>query len=305
MNENNQNFWKDIAKKINNIDLDNFRDIGKINNRLGVWDPIDPSTRYYKSLMYEFCFYLIELGDKADIVKSLQDNIINFYLKNIREHNLGNPTCITFEKNIISLDYLLAIEEMIFLHSELLKSRHIVEIGSGFGRTAHSILSNFKIDRFVIIDLPEILEVSKCYLKKVLDSESFKKLEFVSNANYRDIGYFDIAINIDSMQEMPNDIAKNYLKWVYKNSSFFFTKNALGKYNPAAINLKIENDEEYSLALKMGLINKTYSLFNTQDISRARSEYLKIYCPMSFNLVKNQRGFGQYSSYELALFRKY
>jgi hypothetical protein len=52
--------WDEVKDQFADVDLNNFRAIGSTNNRLGTWDPIDGSTRYFKSLMYEFCFFLEE-----------------------------------------------------------------------------------------------------------------------------------------------------------------------------------------------------------------------------------------------------
>ena len=49
------------------------------------------------------------------------------------------------------------------------KNYTILEIGAGYGRTAHAILNTFKINKYFIIDLNTNLQLAKKYLNKILD----------------------------------------------------------------------------------------------------------------------------------------
>lgn len=49
--------WEKVITQFASVDLNNFRSIGPPNNRLGTWDPIDGSTGYFKSLMYNLALY--------------------------------------------------------------------------------------------------------------------------------------------------------------------------------------------------------------------------------------------------------
>ena len=57
---NSKNFTKsklwelNLEKNFGDFDLNNFREIGGPNKKLGSWDPIDNSTRYFKALLYAF-----------------------------------------------------------------------------------------------------------------------------------------------------------------------------------------------------------------------------------------------------------
>jgi len=47
--------WENILSHsldINNISIDSFRQIGADNNRFSTWCAIEPSSRYFKSLLY-------------------------------------------------------------------------------------------------------------------------------------------------------------------------------------------------------------------------------------------------------------
>jgi len=286
------------------IDINTFRKIGQENKRLGTWDPIDESTRYYRSLMYEFCFYLEEKARGIGLEFSDLINPVEHFIKNIRLQDLGGAVTIKFKGCTVSLDYLLAVEEMVFLHRTMKNVETVTEIGAGFGRTAHSILSNYDITTYNIVDLPEMLDLSSKYLKKVLPKRYFSKIRFAVPQEVTKINNTDLVINIDSMQEMPKETVLMYMEWIYSSSNFFFTKNAMGKYDPSEIDLKVEDQGQLDTALSMGLVCDLYHLFDTESIEVARKKYLKSYCPVGFELIRNQRGFGQYLFYELALYKR-
>jgi len=49
--------WKkivnDLFDDIDSIDINNFRSIGSLNNRLAQWDPYDKNSyRYYKNILF-------------------------------------------------------------------------------------------------------------------------------------------------------------------------------------------------------------------------------------------------------------
>ena len=49
------NLWELVltdSLDLKNLSIKSFREIGKDNTRLGTWDAIDSSSRYFKSLLY-------------------------------------------------------------------------------------------------------------------------------------------------------------------------------------------------------------------------------------------------------------
>ena len=302
MSENNPSdlsLWDlNIKNSFNNFELENFREPKKCNDLLGVWSIKDNSSRYYKALMYEFALYMdnkLKKGSKNSIIEILEK---------ISNQNIGNPTTINYRGKEVSLDYILAIEELNFCDEVLKESETICEIGAGFGRTCHSILSTHDIKEYIIIDIPEVLNISNLFLKRVLKKEIFKKINFIEANNYSSIKKIDLVINIDSLQEIPYKTSLDYFNWISEKGKYFFSKNAMGKYDPNDIDIEITKVNEYKAALKMGIMQKKYKLHNTDERIIAVEEYLKLYCPKNFNLIKSQRGFGQYLQHQLALFKK-
>ena len=208
------------------IDLDNFRQPGTLNSRLASWEPREMSLRWYKTFLNL-------------VVSHLSEQQIH-YLNSLSTINLGNP--ISVKRNLdgqdrdINLDYILSAVEMDFLKKSLNENintiERIVEVGAGFGRTAHMILANMDlIQEYVILDFPEMLEVSSSYLRRVLPHETFKKVKFVTAETYKSSNY-DLSIQIDGLQEMEIDVIDNYFESIFSKSRFCFLRNPVGKYSP-------------------------------------------------------------------------
>ena len=115
--------WRSIIKNnnesFNNKNLNCFRQIGNINNRLSSWDPIDKSTRYFKTLLMHFCW---------ELDKEFSNNKLNFkdILSNIKNQKIGDPVTINYLGLEISLDYALCMEEILFLDNSMKEVNNIL-----------------------------------------------------------------------------------------------------------------------------------------------------------------------------------
>ena len=209
--DNIKPLWESVEKNFLKVNLHQFREIGQVNERLGTWGSLSDTSRYYKALMYEFCHYL----DYNQTTKPHNNapNFIEIFNK-IENTSLGNPVDINYKGHKVNVDYLLSVEELIFLYSYLPNVQSIVEIGAGFGRTVHGILSNFDIEKYFIIDLQPVLDLSKKYLELVLDKRNFEKIIFLNPEEMNQIDTIDLVINIDSMQEMTFEVASSYIDWI-------------------------------------------------------------------------------------------
>jgi putative sugar O-methyltransferase len=291
------------------LDINSFRQVGRDNCRLGTWDAIDQSSRYYKSLLYSNAENIDRqiLKSKLPLKNKKNGDGIRYYLKRIRNQNIGNPPTVNYFNNDISIDYLLSTEEMFFLDEILKKSTTVMEIGAGFGRLSHSIIQNFKnINRYIIVDLDEVLELAKIYMSKVLNEQEFSKIDFISHKNFKELEgkvKIDISINIDSFQEIDESVVLDYLKFISKNSNYFYTKNAIGKYDPDTVDIKLKNNAQIQSALNMGLCKDIIDIFDSNEIQKARLTYLKKFCPSNFKVFKHEACFGQYLYYYSALFK--
>lgn len=316
------NLW-DLNKSLEvdsskmHYDIKTFRSIGGFNGKLASWDPLERSSRYYKSILFEFSKYLdIKIRNSKYFFNkeaSVGDGLDHF-LGNIDKRGLGAPVEINFYDKNIDIDYLLACDEMFFLYPQLKDVDNIVEIGAGFGRLPHSIIQNFNnIKKYYIIDLEWMLEISSNFLREVLTDEQYTKLEFINTTDYeslskdkqklKDMG-IDLTINIDSFQEMQTDTAKDYLKFIEENSKMFYSKNAICKYDPETVDINLDNKSQYLAALDMGLCKEVINIFNTDEVSKQQNKYLNSFRPKGFKLEKDEQCYGQFLYYHSALYVK-
>lgn len=260
-----------LFSKIDDQFIENFRSPGGANSRLAAWDPYDKSMRYYKFLLFN--------------ISRNKDFIFFDSYKKIGNTKIGNPIIVKVNDCDIDIDYLFSTEEYIFLtrHIEFIKIKKIVEIGAGFGRTCHALLKLIdSVDEYVIVDLPEIIKLSSTYLKAVIP-EHYHKIKFVENTNEVFINTLkpDLVINIDSFQEMPVEIIDNYIKILVSNSTYFYTKNPIGKYNPLNVGLPDLKPEQLLDVYNLGYCQDVYDIFDEEALKIARVKYCDLYRPDS------------------------
>lgn len=172
-------------------------------------------------------FYLLSLT--AAMVGRLTEDQIDL-LNNATGRNTGNPYTVRRDGEFYDIDYAMAAHEVTFIGCAgfFFGGSDIVEIGTGYGRTAHTILSNYDVESYTIVDLPKMLALSQKYLSTVLSAEDFAKVLFVER--FPDDVLFDLAINIDSFPEMTDAVNEKYLRQVAVACGAFYTKNVVGRY---------------------------------------------------------------------------
>jgi putative sugar O-methyltransferase len=277
---NKAKIWQDNVNNLfSNLDnnfIEKFREPGQANGKMTAWNANEPTSRWFKFFLY-------------NRVKEKNEIFFEEYNK-LGNTSLGNPICVKYNNTEVNLDYLLGIEEFEFIKEslDLDEIRTITEIGSGFGRTAHSFLKLSNIERYIIIDLPELLSVSKIYLRSVLTDELFYKITFYSNTE-KEIENInsDLVININSFQEMPSYVINYYMKNVIDNSRYFFSRNAICKYNPSSVN--INNVSNTYDVFELGHCKEVIDIFDQESILNQIDEYINSYKPSKNWLVLNQK----------------
>ena len=294
--------WDSLVKnqfaKIDASFLSDFREPGNANNRLAAWDPYDKSMRYFKFLF----FHQIEVKDPEFFAN---------YAK-IGPTSLGNPVVLTSPSGqLINLDHFFSIEEFTFLDANLNTGeiRHILEIGAGFGRTAQALVSLFAdLEVYTIVDLPEVLALSRAYLKQVLDETKFAKLRFVDaltlGSGHDGIPTIDLVINIDSFQEMPRQTIDFYFRRFIDSAGYFFSKNAIGKYSPESVGLRGIDESQLLDVFSLGLSTQMIDIFNPDDLSLARMRHVEEYRPNASFTVVAQEPLGIFPYYHNVLFAR-
>jgi len=176
--------------------------------------------RVYVTLLWEF----LKSRDQLGLIDRLS------------EPELGNPIRVTYRDKIISQDLatsaLEANDIVPTLKKEAPSAPHsFLEIGAGYGRLAHVLMSATEVDRYVIVDIPPALFVSKWYLAalfpeaKVFGVQDFEDWAAVDEqANQANLifllphqlemlpdQFVDASISVSSLHEMLPKQANAYL----------------------------------------------------------------------------------------------
>jgi len=265
-------FWKDINNDI--INESNFKDSFKdfkrndINYKISIFNPEKNGVRYLKTLIYNLVY------DMSD--KQLDK------LKKLENRNFGNPYTVKVRDVDIDLDYYQALDELSFIEESFdFKESHILEIGAGYGRTPHTILSNHDISSYTIIDLKDTLFISQNYLKEVLKLEQYNKITFLSVEEFElsQLTNFDLTINIDSFAEMDEKVVYEYFNIIDKYSKFFYTKNPVGKYLDKTLDNHSQGKKIIEQALKNGILKDILDIDCDIDIKKCSNKFVSAYLP--------------------------
>jgi putative sugar O-methyltransferase len=151
---NSSALWEHINNfyiTVNNLeDLKNFKQ-SIVNFKISLWNPHANGMRYLKTLIYNLCTFMSE------------DNWQR--IKNTKNRNIGNPITINYNGEDIDLDYIQAVYELEFTQENLsinLDGFRILEIGAGYDRTCHTILSNHNVESYYVVDLENCLNYQDC-----------------------------------------------------------------------------------------------------------------------------------------------
>jgi len=178
--------------------------------------------------------------------KFIKENFKKFFNKEI---NLNNISLIAKkDQKKLQIDKDLKPEYLYkFFYSERIKflyKKHnkkeiktILEIGAGIGTLAKSFFINNKINKYVIIDIPETLILEKIYLEKSLNKRILIVKNKITKSDYENNDiilvspdniqclkniHFDILINTNSFGEFP---LKFFLEYKKKLNNFKYIKN--------------------------------------------------------------------------------
>jgi putative sugar O-methyltransferase len=250
------------------VDLTNFKS-DRRNYNISLWDPTANGIRYLKTLVYSLGMDL----SPDDWVR----------VKRIQNREIGNPLTVRCNGESVCLDYLMAALELGFIEQEVdLQGGSVLEIGAGYGRTCHAILSNHDVSAYWILDLKNTLQLSKKYLREVLDDEQFAKMNFVQVENVDKIfeaKRFDLCINIHSFTEMAPETVRAYLDLIDHKCAAFYVKNPVGKFLDKAIDGHFKGNEAVQMALETGPLRQVLDIFDSQAVHAAVPTFVDAYRP--------------------------
>jgi putative sugar O-methyltransferase len=246
--------------------IDDFKGTD-VNFRIALWNPLTNGVRYLKTLIYNL---------SADLTPQNRAR-----LTNISNRDVGSPISVTFDGEPVCMDYLQAVYEIEFISSHLgIDGMNILEIGAGYGRTCHAILSNYSVKSYTIVDLKNCLRLSEKYLTRVLDISLRSRVRFVDTNHFStmDMHHFDLCINIDSFAEMEAEVVVSYLHFIAGHCDNLYVKNPVGKYKDQSLNT-VSQPDEVAIAMKMGVLHDILDIHDNSSITDQRQKFLAAYRP--------------------------
>ncbi|MFB7507863.1 putative sugar O-methyltransferase [Streptomyces broussonetiae] len=261
-----QNRWitEDAA-----VDLTNLKSDPR-NFKLSLWDPTTNGVRYLKALTYHLGMHLSP-EEWARI-------------KRTPNREIGDPITVRCEGESLCMDYLQATFELGFIEGGIdMSGARVLEIGAGYGRTCHMIMSNHDISGYSIVDLKNTLELSKAYLRRTLDDARFKLIEFIPVDSLEGGALkserFELCINIHSMTEMSPDTVSAYLGLIDETCSAFYVKNPVGKYIDQSLDGYLQGQEAVQMALENGPLRQLVDIHDSQAVQAAVPAFINGYRP--------------------------
>ncbi|AWW37581.1 methyltransferase [Streptomyces sp. AS58] len=264
--------WKYIGENEVNEeligDLADFK-TSQVNYRLTYFDVRTNGVRYLKTLIYNLAGQLS--ADNWD------------RLRRISGRDLGRPYAVTYDGESVDLDYLRAVSDLEFIEKNVdLDGGRVLEIGAGYGRTCHTLMSNKDIAAYTIIDLPTTMALSRKYLRAVLPDEEFKKITFIPideiEASLGD-AEFDLCINIDSLAEMDVKTVRYYLSLIAERGRNFYTNNPVGKYMDKSLDDHARGEAAIARALDAGLLTDVIDVHDNRAVREQARKFVVAYRP--------------------------
>lgn len=278
-------------RRIDDEFLQGFRSPGS-RNKFVAWDPFERSSRYFKFLL-------------LTTARRQSKEFFDAY-RMIEHRRLGSPLAVECGGCEIDADYLAATEEWAFLAGSggLAGVKTVVEVGGGFGRTCHTLLTLAPdIANYVIVDLEPMLRLSEAYLQRARPGAN---IEFVSNEDHARIDALkpDLVINIDSFQEMPPAVIAFYMEHLVRRSARFYTKNPVGKYLPGAIGQPDLTQEQLMDVFKLGACQEVIDIFDEAQLEKAREVFLEAYRPTPAYAVSATKVMDLFPYFQHALYTR-
>ncbi|MGV9772524.1 putative sugar O-methyltransferase [Streptosporangium sp. NPDC003464] len=252
-------------------DLANFKS-NEVNFKMALWDPGVNGVRYLKTLVFNLSAGLSEANRAR--------------LRRIHNREVGNPIAVRYDGETVCMDYLQAVFEVEFLAGHLdLDGSAVLEIGAGYGRTCHAIMSNHDLASYHIVDLENSIQLCRAYLGTVLEEERFARIHFHSvdeaggvDALFRDLS-FDLCINIDSFAEMNARTVRAYLDRIAVTCRHLYVNNPVGKYLDKSLDGHSQGDEVVALALSTGPLRDVIDIHDNRAVEAQSRKFVTAYRP--------------------------
>jgi hypothetical protein len=143
-------------------------------------------------------------------------------------------------------------------------SKHILEIGGGYGGLARMVIVNSPKSSYFICDLEETIFFSATYLRNNFGSERVHLIDSPlfdsdvqeghfyivpqSRIDHLDNLHFELVISQQSLQEMTNDQVQRYCTWIQGKADEFYSCNL---------------PDHAEIAIEKGLVQKLPDIFRS------------------------------------------
>ncbi|GLU48701.1 putative sugar O-methyltransferase [Nocardiopsis ansamitocini] len=249
-------------------DLARFKS-SAVNFKLALWDPSVNGVRYLKSLIYDLAMRLSPENRER--------------LDRVRNREVGDPITVRCNGQTVCMDYLQAVLELDFIAGRVrMDGLRVLEIGAGYGRTCHTIMSNHDIADYTIVDLDNSLALARAYLRSVLDDGQYEKIVFVPVDTVEEAlshTRFDLCLNIDSFAEMDASTVRNYLALVDAHCDHLYVNNPVGKYLDKSLDGHAQGEDVVKLALSTGLLRDVIDIYDSQAVAARSVAFTAAYRP--------------------------
>jgi putative sugar O-methyltransferase len=158
---------------------------------------------------------------------------------------IGTPDKFSYDKigkiSPTTIRYIKNVFEMATLLQDTPVSR-VVEVGGGYGGLCKTLSVVCDFDEYILVDLPEAVEVQRKYLSCF--PELFAKCKFISCDDLEEIKDVDLFISNYALSECDYDTQVNYYDKLVSNSKFAYIIYNLVNFNDYYYNKFVETMSE-------------------------------------------------------------
>jgi len=168
-----------------------------------------------------------------EIAMSMSEDALIENIDAFKENDeIGTPDKFSYDKigkiSPTTIRYIKNVFEMATLLQDTPVSR-VVEVGGGYGGLCKTLSVVCDFDEYILIDLPEAVEVQRKYLSYF--PEVFSKCKFINCDNLEEIKDVDLFISNYALSECDYDTQVNYYDKLVANSKFTYIIYNLVNFN--------------------------------------------------------------------------
>jgi hypothetical protein len=158
------------------------------------------------------------------ILEKYGDTVLKEKLDLFKRNDIyGSPTIMNYGEygNMCPFTFLYILQGLNAVNNfQTNKFDKIVEIGAGFGSLCIIMDSLCDYKEYVIVDLPEVIELDKKYLGNF--PEIYKKVTFVPCTELSDIQDIDLCISIAAISECNTETQLHYFDKIIKHAKYAY-----------------------------------------------------------------------------------